>query len=154
MYNYFGRSTFPRLVQFWQSIGLVRHNFENIGNVLDYGSKQGIAFHGTLRTLQAYSEVVDFVIKVRNSFLNSFEKYRDEFRGIDGEATFVGTVLHSLDHTLMAWNLPEPLWLDDSHPTFGAMAEIGQLVRAGFCEDLPGLTFAKRFSDAPHPFFA
>ena len=25
---------------------------------------------------------------------------------------FVGTILHSLDHTLMGWNLEDPLWLD------------------------------------------
>jgi len=31
------------------------------------------------------------------------------FQFISQQAFFVGTVLHSLDHTLMEWNLPDPL---------------------------------------------
>ena len=63
---------------------------------------------------------------------------------IDGEAMFIGTVLHSLDHTLMAWNLDDPLMLRADNPEFRAMVEIGMVVRAGFVDDLPGLYFNKR----------
>ena len=28
----------------------------------------------------------------------------------------MGTVLHSLDHTLMGWHCEDPLWLDIDHP--------------------------------------
>jgi len=152
MYNYFGRSTFPRLVKSWQHYGFVQHNLRNITKVIDHGVNQGIAFHGKLRDLQQHSVLVDFVVKVRNSFLNKFQEYQSEFRGIDGEAMFVGTVLHSLDHSLMEMNLPEPLWLDVGNPKFGAMAEIGRFVRVGFTPDLPGIMFHKGFKNAPHPF--
>mmetsp|Transcript_15155 Transcript_15155/g.24882 ORF Transcript_15155/g.24882 Transcript_15155/m.24882 type:complete len:82 (-) Transcript_15155:30-275(-) len=36
---------------------------------------------------------------------------------------FVGTILHSLDHTLMDWNLKDPLRLDVDDPRFGKMAQ-------------------------------
>merc|ERR1712038_1269854 len=47
------------------------------------------------------------------------------FPGVNGEAIFVGTILHSLDHTLMDWNLEDPLWLDVNDPEFHHMAELG-----------------------------
>merc|ERR1712232_192230 len=112
-----------------------------------------MAFHAHLRELQAHSEVVNFVVKVRNKFLNTFPQYVNEFKGIHGEALFVGTILHSLDHTLMEWNLPDPLWLDVDSPAYGTMAELGRFVRVGFVPDLPGILFSKRYRDAPHPFY-
>ena len=66
---------------------------------------------------------------------------------------FVGTVLHSLDHTLMEWNLEDPLYLDVDDPLFGKMAEMGRIVRVGFVEDVPFLYFHKRFKGAGHPFY-
>lgn len=66
---------------------------------------------------------------------------------------FVGTVLHSLDHTLMEWNLPDPLWLDVDDPKFGKMAEMGRVVRVGFVQDVPFLYFNKRFKGSNHPFY-
>ena len=66
---------------------------------------------------------------------------------------FVGTVLHSLDHTLMDWNLEDPLWLDVDDEKFGKMAEVGRIVKAGFIPDLQGLYFHKRFKNSGHPFY-
>ena len=65
----------------------------------------------------------------------------------------MGTVLHSLDHTLMEWNLDDPLWLDIHDSKFGKMAEIGRIVRVGFVPDLPLLYFHKRFKNSGHPFY-
>ena len=65
----------------------------------------------------------------------------------------MGTVLHSLDHTLMEWNLDDPLWLDINDSKFGKMAEIGRIVRVGFVPDLPLLYFHKRFKNSGHPFY-
>lgn len=63
------------------------------------------------------------------------------------------SILHSLDHMLMGWNLEDPLWLDVDSPDFGLMAEVGRFVRVGFVPDIPGLMFQKRYKDAPHPFY-
>ena len=73
--------------------------------------------------------------------------------GCHGEAMFVGTVMHSLDHTRMDWNLEDVLWLDTSHPEYGKMAEMGRIVKVGFVKDLPGLLFHKRYKGANHPFY-
>ena len=59
----------------------------------------------------------------------------------------------SIDHTLMAWNLLDPLWLDVDDPKFGVCAEVGRFVRVGFVDDLPFIAFSKRYKDAPHPFY-
>ena len=73
--------------------------------------------------------------------------------GIDAESLFVGTVLHSLDHTLMGWHCEDPLWLDIDHPRFGPMASVGRVVRAGFVEALPSLFFERHMRGSNHPFF-
>ena len=65
----------------------------------------------------------------------------------------MGTVLHSLDHCLLEWNLDDPLWLDVDDPRFGKMAELGRIVRAGFVEDVPFLYFNRRFKGSDHPFY-
>ena len=68
---------------------------------------------------------------------------------------FGGTVLHSLDHTLMDWKLKDPLWLDVDDPRFRVMAELGRVVKVGFVSDVPGLYlyFHKRFEGSGgHPF--
>ena len=91
-------------------------------------------------------------MKVRAILFTEFAKYKHLFPGVQVEAMFVGTLLHSLDHTLMEWNLKDPLWLDVNDPKFGNMAELGQIVRTCFVEDVPGLYFHKRFKESGHPF--
>ena len=85
--------------------------------------------------------------------MSEFAKHKDSFPGIDGEAFFVGTVMHSLDHTCMDNNLDDPMWLDVNHPKFGRMAEVGRIVKVGFVQDVPGLIFEKRFKGSNHPFY-
>jgi len=153
MYNYFGKSTFPRLAEFWYKWGIARHDFCGIRDVIDHGVAGNIPSHAQTRELMSHSNIVNFVLKVRNPFMNAFSKYSSSLKGIDGEAMMVGTIFHSLDHTLMGWNLQDPLWLDVDSPEFGLMAELGRFVRVGFVPDLPGLLFEKRYKDAPHPFY-
>ena len=69
------------------------------------------------------------------------------------QAMFVGTVLHSLDHTVAGWNMEDPFWLDVDDPKFGKTAEAGRVVRVGFLSDVPGLYFHKRFKGSGHPFY-
>ena len=66
---------------------------------------------------------------------------------------FVGTVLHSLDHTFMDMNLKDALYLDTGDGRFGKMAEMGQVVKVGFVSDVDGLYFHKRFKGSGHPFY-
>ena len=85
--------------------------------------------------------------------MSEFAKHKDSFPGIDGEAFFVGTVMHSLVHKCMDNNLDDPMWLDVNHPKFGRMAEVGRIVKVGLVQDVPGLIFEKRFTGSKHPFY-
>ena len=69
------------------------------------GIKNGVCQHGQIEESTKYSRFVKFVIKVCAIFMSEFQKHKKDFPGVDGEAMFVGTVLHSLDHTLMDLNL-------------------------------------------------
>ena len=64
----------------------------------DANMRIGFAKHGHVRELMKHCPMVDFVVKVRNFFLNTFEEHRDDFLGIDAEALFAGSIIHSLDH--------------------------------------------------------
>merc|ERR1711862_1005515 len=78
-----------------------------------------------------YSRFVNFSIKARAIFINEFAKHKHLFPGIDGEAFFVGTVLHSLDHTLMEWNLVVScelvLW-KTSHSCTSTKDSVGRII--------------------------
>lgn len=50
-------------------------------------------------------------------------------------------------------NLEDPLWLDVEDQEFGCMAEITRLVRVGFVEDLPAISFPYRYKNISHPFY-
>jgi len=153
MYNYFGYETFPRLARMWRDTGVAKKDFTRITDVFDHGVAHGVPKHPRLKEMTQHSQLANFVVKTRNNFLNLYSDYRAEFLAMDGEAMFIGTVLHSLDHSLMSWNLLDPLWLNVDDPKFGICAEIGRFVRVGFVDDLPFISFAKRYRDAPHPFY-
>mmetsp|Transcript_47779 Transcript_47779/g.147621 ORF Transcript_47779/g.147621 Transcript_47779/m.147621 type:complete len:195 (+) Transcript_47779:759-1343(+) len=154
MYNYFGKSIFPRLAKRWHRWGWCTSDWPELPEVFAHSESQGIPEHRAIYELQQHSEVVNFVVRVRNNFLNSFaECKKATFPGVDGEALFVGTVLHSLDHTLMGWNLEDPLWLDVESERFATMAELGRVVRVGFVEDLPWLLVKRRCRGSPVSFF-
>jgi len=61
--------------------------------------------HAHLRDLEAHSEYMHFIFLVRERFLREFTKVANEFPGIDGEALFVGTVIHSIDHRQAAYHI-------------------------------------------------
>merc|ERR1712137_188765 len=89
--------------------------------------------HHKLRRLMKYSMLVDFLMKTRKGFVRAFNRHRESLHGIDGEAMFIGTILHSLDHTLAERNLEDPLWLDTESEEYGVMAELGRFSQGGVC---------------------
>ena len=120
---------------------------------INHGIEENIWNHSHIEGLAKHSRLVKFVIMVRTIFLHEFQKQKDIFPGIDRKAMFVGTILHSLDHTLADWNLMDRLYLDTDDIRFGKMAEIGQVVKVGFVSDIDGLYFQKRFKNSGHPFY-
>jgi hypothetical protein len=52
----------------------------------------------------------------------------------------------------MDWNLKDAIYLDTDDTRFSKMAEVGQVVKAGFVSAIGGLYFHKRFKNSGHPF--
>jgi len=154
-YNFIGFSGFHKYIPFWSLMGLLSHDWKPkaVNEVFSHGIQDNIWAHPNIQELIPHSRLVKFICTLRPIFLSQFEKYHHEFPGIDGEALFIGTVLHSLDHKCAEWNLEDSLWLDVDCPKFGKMAELSRIVRVGFMEDLPGLSFHKRFKGSKHPFY-
>jgi len=157
MYNFFGYSTFSKFLSTWASQGLLSDGWTKpcapLISSFNHGIEENVWQHGHIDQLIKHSRLIKFVVKVRAIFLAEFQKHKSIFPGVDGEAMFVGTVLHSLDHTFMDWNMKDALWLDTSDCRFGKMAEMGQVVKCGFVSDVDGLLFHKRFKDSGHPFY-
>ena len=155
IYNYFGETMFPRITYCLNKLGIISSSCHDITDVFHKGMTSGVPNHAGVQEIAMYSELASFLIPVRKYFHNVFTQHTDDFPGIDAEALFIGTVVHSLDHTVASWNLPDPLWLDKEgcEPRFRVMAEIGRLVRAGFVDDIPFLLFRKNFSNSPDKFY-
>jgi len=154
MYNYFGFAVFPRMItEFWYKMGFTKLCYSNVQFASSHSAATGVPVHGNIRELRAFSPLVNFMCKVRSKFLVEFSKYKDDFKDVDAEAMFVGTICHSLDHCMMDVNIEDALWLDVDDDEYGAMAELMRHVRVGFVPELPGLIFDHRYKHMPHPLY-
>ena len=95
---------------------------------------------------------VYFIVAVRKFFLVEFLAHQADFPGIDGEAHFIATVLHSTEHA-NAEHFVDEVFLN-SRGAFGGGFEIGLLSR---CLTTPLIVsrFAAdcRFKNSLHPFY-
>jgi len=157
VYNYFGYTCFHGYMEEWERQGLLSVGWDSkdaLRHCFNHGIERGVWQHSNIDELMKHSKLVNFVVKTRGIFFSEFRKHRHLFpKNVNDEAMFIGTILHSLDHTLMEWNLEDPLWLDVNDPVYGKMAELGRIVRVGFVPDVPGLYFHKRFKGSGHPFY-
>ena len=160
MYNYVGFTWFPRVVlPLLVNFRLLLDRKMEVNFQMTFQEYfwtnwlKGIPNHQLIVELVHYSSFVKFVVKVRKIFLNTFDKYQNEFIGIDKEAMFAGTILHSLDHIMFESIIEDPLCFFSGFTKFGVAGRLAGYIRAGFTHDLPGLVFNKRFKDASHPFF-
>ncbi|GFH47167.1 hypothetical protein CTEN210_03642 [Chaetoceros tenuissimus] len=134
IYNYFGYTSFATFFPFWKMIGVLSKNFEEgwIGSI-NHGVGWNSTCHPDIYDLMPYSEFINFFCKLKPFFMNEFSKVKDKyFPNCYGDALFYGSIMHSVDHCRMDWNIEDPLWLDADHPEFGLMAEIGRIVKVGF----------------------
>ena len=154
MYNYFGFSGLPTVFAILHKAGLASSTYAEVKMCLVKGIDSGMHNHNaTIRSLATYSDFVHFIIHIRRRFLQCFTKYTDDFPSTSGECLFLGTVVHGLDHTKAADTVTDPLWFEAEDPVFQYCAELSQIVRAGFVEDLPFLAFNHKFKNAGHPFY-
>merc|ERR1712137_210596 len=158
-YNYLGSESFPRLAVFFGNLGFYNwiHKSVRCGDKQVNGfaclvsTRPPVCQHAQVAMLSKYSEFVNFIIKVRRKFLSEFNMFHKDFVGCDAEACFVGSVMHSLDHTQMAHIISDGLMCTSDTGGFQYMQEISQSVRFTAVDDIPVL-FPKSFKDSPHPF--
>ena len=114
MYNHMGFTTFQKLMPLWIKIGILSKEWEGEtwGQIVLHGVNGGVSSHSLIRELAKHSQLVSFVTLTRSIFLNEFARQKRLFPGCDGEAMFVGTVLHSLEHLMYERILEDPLWVD------------------------------------------
>jgi hypothetical protein len=155
VYNYFGYTTFPATCALLKAFGLTKFNLHNVQTVLTEGLKRTVPYHGHLSILLPHSDFLTFTYKLRSVFLRKFSKFNSYFYGIDGEALFIGTVLHSLEHSQSARFLLDTLWMaeQDCEPRFALMGDLVQWIRAGFTDELPLLCFNTKIKYACHAFY-
>jgi hypothetical protein len=156
IYNYFGYSSFVTFFPFWKALGVLSKNFDKdlLLNSFNHGIDWNGTCHPDIYDLMPYSEFIDFMCKLKPFFMTEFSKVKNKyFPNCHGDALFYGSIMHSVDHCRMDWNIEDPLWLDVDHPEFGLMAEMGRVVKVGFVSDLPGLNFQRHYKEIDHPFY-
>ena len=89
-----------------------------------------------------------FVLKVKRKFDIEFTRFKEDFPGIENEAFFQGTVMHSVDHQ----NATKYLKSNAYSPSNCANCEMASVILNCFVEKPPSL-MDTRFSSAPHPFY-
>lgn len=150
VYNHQGFGLFREMAWIFYPLGLVNHFFrDSIQEVFRHGLKSKVRAHRNLTQLAPHSRLVRFVLKLRPIFMTEFIKEKETlFPGINGEALFIGTVIHSLDHASLERVMTDVLWLDTTHPRFGETARLGTVVRFGFLEELSFLPIKVKPRDA------
>ena len=129
----------------WEPISLI--------STFELGVESNVVQHSQIIELAPYSALVRFVIKARAVFHAEFRRYKHLFPRVNAEGLFIGTVLHSLDHACMQWNLEDPLWLDADDIRFGKMAELGRIIRVGCVPEVGGYYFHRKLKGSGHPFY-
>ena len=152
-FNYLGFRGFPRLCGTLHALGALRVCTRATAEAVLGRVAQNPPTHKAIRLLEAHSALVHFVVRVRGFFLLQFEKHRPDFRGVDGESLFLGTVLHSLDHAQASTFDACDFAHHDA--SFAGTCEMARLVRAGFTDELAlaHLLFDRRFKAARHALF-
>jgi hypothetical protein len=116
MYNYLGYVWFARVAFSLRMVGLLSVDLSRISEIFDLNLDQGVPRHGNVVLLRRYSATVKVVSHTRSYFLQQFSQYRENFPGVDGEALFLNTVVHALDHGMHGMINKDPLWVDETHP--------------------------------------
>jgi hypothetical protein len=157
LYNYFGYQSFGKVCALLFHLGLTESPFKTFKQAIDLGIDCGMHRHNNLQQMKGYSKLVYFILHARSLFMKLYNKSMmipQEIKGeIVSEALFVGSVIHSLDHSQMEYVIQDVLWFEADDPFYTAMASQCRIVRAAFVDDLPFLTWHCKCKDSEHPFF-
>jgi hypothetical protein len=130
MYNNFGAKSLGEVVEGLYELGMLSRDFSpSVQAAIRHGIKQGVGYHGHLTELKDHVEYVKFMLAVRNKFMNSFSKWKNHFWGMDGEAFFLSTVVHAIDHFNPVEIIPDALLLENASK-FHHLVECVTVVRS------------------------
>jgi len=166
-YNNIGVESYPCVMAMLRQLGVARH-ITNVNTRLTCYFNHSVPSHtcgisvegrgcphANLQKLQKHSEVVDFVFKVRRRFLADFQEFKKDFPGVDGEAHFIGTAMHSIDHR-NGGRLVDNRVFTGMHPNkdprFAATHEWASIAHA-CATDRPPRLIDLGFKHAGHPFY-
>ncbi|CAB9510595.1 expressed unknown protein [Seminavis robusta] len=159
MYNHLGYGQTHRYFWLYKWLGVMAREQDPLlfQQALDHNCAMGVPHHHNVKELAPYGRVIKFIVKLRPIFLKNFVYYQrnsNMFPGIDGEALFVRTFIHSLDHTFFEQIIGDVLWLDSNDTEFGAMADMAKFARCCYMEDLHLLPFSPKMKDRKsNPFY-
>lgn len=151
LYNHFGCHNAPKIYGF-----LVNEGAGNaFADTVQHAMQVPTPAHSAIRTLMPHSRTVSFIARLRGPWFHIFEKHVPEFpSNISAESHFLGTVMHSLEHSLYCRHLPErELVACTPSPMFASKKKIQEITRFGLTEDLPSIMFARSFKHAPMQFY-
>jgi hypothetical protein len=81
LYNYFGFTVFSKLCKFWYDCGWTTFGLSvSIISVFKAGLKEGIPRHSQMSELRNDSEIIAFIITMRQKFLRTFREHKNEFQ--------------------------------------------------------------------------
>ena len=150
-WNNIGVERFQRMLELLRKIGLTKFTTPDVTRLVLHQGPHTVPPHAHLLRLQKHSKFVKFIIKVRSYFLHEFVRHQEDFPGIDGEALFIGTVMHSIDHQQMVHQLD----INSLRGTdqFVADRDWATVTLSCFVDRPSFRMFECRFSHAPHPFY-
>jgi hypothetical protein len=143
--------SYPHTMSFLRKIGITRYTTHDVTRLTCH-MNHNVPAHANIAAFARHSPFVTFLARVRGFFLTQFERHVADFPGIDGEALFIGTVMHSIDHR------QAPYLVDTRHfvPNDGeydADHEWAAITLACFVDRPPLRCFECRLSHAPNAFF-
>ncbi|CAE6914057.1 unnamed protein product [Symbiodinium natans] len=98
LYNYYGVNAFANWCDLGYWLGVCNVDAERFRTLISSCLVHGVPPHADIKKLKDHSHFVNFLLPVRRRFLSLFRKHQADFPGIDGEALFLATVVHPLDH--------------------------------------------------------
>ena len=154
LYNFIGFSRFVPFCKLLHRLGLIESPCQTFLTAINIGINSGMHEHVKgLHHIGTHSKLAFFIFCARRKFLKLLPKYKKDFGTVIAEALFVGTVIHSLDHSQMEYVVPDALCFEARDSYYQAMATQCRVVRAAFVQDLPFITWDIKCRDSRHPFF-
>jgi hypothetical protein len=168
-YNNIGVESYPAVMELLRWFGLVSLNINELTTRLTCyvhhsvpNHQRNVSLDGrgcpyrSLEKLRQHSETVEFIFRVRTTFLTEFVNYQSDFPGMDGEAHFIGTVMHSLDHRNGGRIVNNRVFTGKhpgKNPMYAATHEWASIAHACAVDRPPLRMFACSFKYAGHPFY-